>query len=229
MGASQTAGHDRRVGSIVDLLVPPTCAGCGLEGDVLCGRCRGPLYRRLREPPGLPIGLPGELPEGLVQLEWCAAYTGTVRAALHILKYGGERRLADPLGAALAARWRSAGAAGTVLVPVPVHAARLRARGYDQALLLALSAGRSLGIPVARALRRTRSTRAQYQLGKAGRAENVGGMFEVVPDLVEVVSGRWVVVVDDILTTGATLAACAHALSGSGAAAVAGLTVARER
>jgi competence protein ComFC len=217
------------VGSLVDLLIPPVCAGCGAEGDVLCQRCREPLHRRLREPPGLPIGLPGELPDGLVQLEWCAAYTGPVRSALHALKYEGERRLAWPLGAALAARWRAAGAPGDVLVPVPVHAARLRARGYDQAVLLAEAAGRSLGLPVVRALRRTRATRAQYQLGRAGRAENVGGMFEVVPELAAAVSGRWVIVVDDILTTGATLGACARSLSGGGAAAVAGLAVARER
>ena len=66
-----------------------------------------------------------------------APFTGTVRAALHALKYAGERRLADPLGAAAAERWRRVGAGGDLVVPVPVHADRARERGYDQAVLLA--------------------------------------------------------------------------------------------
>jgi len=117
--------------ALLDLLLPPDCPGCNREGEVLCEPCRAPLSRRLREPPGVPLGLPADGPLGLVQLEWCSAFTGPTRRALHALKYDGERRLTAPLGEAMAARWRAAGRGGDVLVPVPVHAGRRRERGFD--------------------------------------------------------------------------------------------------
>src|SRR5262245_59784924 len=106
--------------AVLDLLLPPTCPGCEVEGRVLCAACDRWLARRLDEPAGLPLGLPWPLPAGLVQLEWCAAFTGPVRAAVHAHKYRGERRLADPLGGAMAARWRRAGGPADVVVHVPV-------------------------------------------------------------------------------------------------------------
>ena len=218
-----------RIGALLDLLLPPTCPGCGREGELLCAACAAPLHRRLDEPPGVPVGLPQEVPDGLAQMEWCAAFSGAIRAAILALKYDGERRLAEPLGAALAARWTRAGCGGDLLVAVPVHADRLRARGYDQAVLLADAAARHLGLPALPALRRAEATRAQHALGRASRALNVGHAFEVAPAMVGIVSGAHVVLVDDVVTTGATLAACAGALLEASAAAVSGLTVARER
>jgi ComF family protein len=169
------------------------------------------------------------LPPGLVQLEWCAAFSGPVRDALHALKYRGERRLAGPLGAALAERWSAVGRGGQVLVHVPVHPARLRERGFDQALDLARSAGRHLGLPVVPALERLTSTRAMHALGREARASNVGGAFGVRSGHRREVAGRWVVLVDDVVTTGATLSGCAAALLAAGALAVSAVTVARER
>ena len=200
-----------------------------MEGETLCRRCTAPLRRRLDEPAGIPIGLPGDLPDGIVQLEWCASITGPVRAALHALKYDGARRLAEPLGAALAQRWRRAAAGGDLLVPVPVHAARRRERGYDQAVLLAGACGRALGLPVREALVRVESTQAQHGLGRTDRTANVSGAFAVAEPYRRVVQGRWIVVVDDVVTTGATLSGCAAALYRAGALAVSGLAVARER
>jgi ComF family protein len=170
------------------------------------------------------------MPAPLAQLEWCAPFTGIVRVALHQLKYSGERRLATPLGAALAARWRAAGASGELLVPVPVHAERARRRGYDQAVLLATEASLQLGMPWLAALERTRRTAPQFDLGRRARRTNVAGAFAMRgPSQAARIEGRWVVLVDDVMTTGATLVACAEALYGAGAMAVSALTVARER
>jgi len=215
--------------SLLDGAFPPVCPGCGLEGAVLCVRCRGPLERRMDEPPGVPIGLVVPLPEGIAQLEWCASFSGPVREALHALKYRGERRLAAPLGEAIARRWSRAGIGGDLLVPVPIHPERLRSRGYDQAVLLARAAGARLALPVAPALRRTVATAAQHRLGRESRAANVGRAFALESGWADEVRGCWVVIVDDIVTTGATLSGCAAPLLEAGAAAVAGLAVARER
>jgi ComF family protein len=214
---------------LLDLLVPPVCAGCGREGTPLCARCAAPLARRLDEPAGVPIGLVAPLPPGLIQMEWCAAFGGPVREALHALKYRGERRLAPVLAGAMVERWRRAGRGGELLVPVPVHASRRRERGFDQAEDLAAAVARGLGLPWAPALERRTRTVAQHSLGRAERARNLGGAFVVRADHRDVVMGRWTILVDDVSTTGATLTECAAALRTAGARAVSALTLARDR
>ena len=180
------------------------------------------------EPAGVPIGLPADLPDGVLQLEWCAAFSGPVRAAVHALKYGGERRLVDPLAALMADRWRRASRGGDLLVPVPVHAARRRERGFDQAEELARVVGRILSIEVASCLARQQRTTAQHSLGRSERARNVGHAFAMAPRAASV-AGRWVVLIDDVMTTGATLRGCAAVLREAGARGVSALTLARER
>lgn len=214
---------------VLDLAFPARCAGCGREGEPLCASCLPVLTARLTRPPGLALGLPSDIPPPLVQLEWCAAYTGAARRALRSLKYAGERRLAEPLGRAMAERWRVAGAGGDLLVPVPVHVSRARERGFDQAELLAHVTGRELGIPDVHALERRRMTVAQFQLGRQARASNVRAAFALRAEASARVRGHWVILIDDVVTTGATLAACANMLLEAGALAVSALTVARER
>ena len=215
---------------MLDVALPPACAGCGAEGLALCRRCGRALEERLTVPAGVPIGLPAATPMPLAQLEWCAPFSGPVRAALHGLKYAGERRLTEPLAAAVAARWKFAGAGGELLVPVPVHAERARRRGYDQAVLLTMEVSDRLRLPWLAALERSRNTSPQFDLGRRARRANVAGAFAIrgAREAAQV-HGRWIVLVDDVVTTGSTLVACADALLAAGAAAVSAVTVARER
>ena len=219
----------------LDLALPALCAGCEREGPVLCAECAATLEVRLSAQPGVPIGLPGDVPAPLVQVEWCTSFSGVTRRALHRLKYAGDRRLADPLGRAAARRWAWAGAGGEVLVPVPASPDRVRERGYDQAALIARAAGAVLGLPVRDdLLERGRATAAQFDLDRAARAGNVAGAFRMRPGARlpvgrGAVGAPWIVLVDDVLTTGSTLAACARTLLDAGALAVSALTVARER
>lgn len=222
----------RSANQALDAALPAQCVGCGREGPPLCAACVPALDRRLEAPAGVPIGLPGDLPAPLLQLDWCAPFSGTVRAALHAIKYGGEQRLAEQLGAAIARRWERVGVGADLVTHVPVHAARARTRGYDQAELIARAAARHLGLPYAPLLARERATIAQFDLDRSDRAANVAGAFAVRPprstDARSVVD-RWVLLVDDVVTTGATLAACAEALERAGALGTSAITVARER
>jgi ComF family protein len=219
------------LGSVVeralDLALPASCAGCRREGAPLCAECLPALDARLDAESGVPIGLPAEIPPPLLQLEWAAPFTGVARRAIHALKYDGERRLARSLGAAVARRHARIRMTGEILVPVPASPDRVRDRGYDQAALIAAEVGRRARLPVRGALRRTRATTAQFDLDRAARAANLGGAFAVGDP--SVIAGRWVILVDDVMTTGATLAACASPLLEGGAQAVSAITVARER
>jgi ComF family protein len=191
--------------------VPPCACGRPLSAAAgsACGRCRRGLSPVVR---GASLG----------------PYEGALRVAVHELKYRGRRRaarrLADALlesPAALAVLEPEA-----VLVPVPLHPRRRRERAFNQAELLAVALGAGRGLPVCRdALVRRKDTPAQTGLSAAARRRNVAGAFVVRRQAR--VAGRVVVLVDDVLTTGATTRACAEVLRRAGAAEVRVLTVAR--
>lgn len=230
----------------LDLVFPafcPVCAeplGAGRR-DPLCGRCYAAiplLPLPVCEACGLPVA-PMDAREGPgarcptcvahpPPWEWAraaAAYAGTARDALHALKFEGKRALARPLGELLVDPCLAA-AAGDLeaIVPVPLGRARARARGYNQAMLLAERLGRGVDAPVrARWLARLRETAEQSGLGATARAGNVRGAFVASSSA----AGRSVVVVDDVLTTGATVAECARALRRAGARKIGVLAVAR--
>jgi len=226
----------------LDLVFPPLCPVCDrLLGagrrDPLCGVCWAGLERIA--PPwcrccGVPLGIDGlcgacrSRRPRFAYARAALRYGDLAREAIHAFKFGGRRTLADPLGDLLAGLGLSAlpGAAPDVLVPVPLHPRRARERGYNQALLLARRLERAWGVPVAAdALRRAVATQPQADLDAAARRRNVRNAFAVrYPGLV---AGRHVVLVDDVLTTGATAGECAMSLSRAGAATVGVVTVAR--
>jgi len=156
-------------------------------------------------------------------------FSGSIRGAIHALKYRGDRRLIEPLADALAERWASVAVGGDQVTWVPVHETRRRERGFDQAEELAKGMAERLHIPAAACLERRYKTDAQHALGRQDRAGNIEGVFAVPPAVREAVSGHWLVLVDDVITTGATLASCTAALYAGGAAAVSAITLARDR
>jgi ComF family protein len=163
-------------------------------------------------------------------------YSGTLRAVILQLKFRRRERLGKRLGGFLLTPWNSLAIASDdspILVPVPLHSSRKRERGFNQAELLALGLSRSLekGGPASEprvereCLRRVRPRTPQTGLSLQARKENVRNVFAV--DHPERVQGRTVVLVDDVMTTGATLSSCSGALKKAGARTVLGLTLAR--
>ena len=186
--------------ALLDLLLAPRCAGCDEPGAWLCVVCRD-----LCEP----------VRRG--RLHAAASYGGAIARAIHHFKYRGERALANELGALVARCVARDLATGTVLdatVPAVLHRERVRERGYDQARLLAEVVARSTGLPLRAPLRRVRLTPPQATLDRARRVENVRGAFISEAGSLR---GLRVALVDDVVTTGATLSAAAAALRAAGA------------
>ncbi len=212
----------------MELLLPPACAGCGRYGAVLCVTClagmrpaRTPKDRFTGADPGVVVG------EALELAIAAFVHEGAARRALQRLKYGGAAALAAPLArqALPALTDLLAMLDGDVaLVPVPVHPERQRQRGYNQAALLAGELASRVGLPVRDILVRTRPTARQHGLNRAARLHNLRGAF----GLAEPPPRGTAVLVDDILTTSATLEACADVLRAGGATRVVGFALARE-
>lgn len=211
----------RGLAALGSLLAPPICVLCGRPG--LPGPldlCAGCLVTFPRGPEGDP------LPTGEYELVCCPwRFEFPVDALVRSLKFHGERCHARVLGTLLAReRARCAAPRPALVIPVPLHPLRLRARGYNQAAELAAFAAREIGAPLDRhALCRLRPTREQSSLRSRDRAANVRGAFAATRSC----TGLRVALVDDVVTTGSTVAAAAAALSEAGAAAIELWVVAR--
>jgi len=225
----------RRVAkATLDLLLSMRCLGCGREGAGICLDCQSALPRL--EPPycricaqpdeGDPCRRCGESPLGIDGVRSPYRMEGVIREAIHNLKYRYYRALAPELGGLLARCLGDNPIDATVIVPAPLHRRKLRERGYNQSELVAREVGRLTGLRVEPGwLKRTKNSAPQVSVANRGeRARNAQGAFEASGDL----RGERVLVIDDVCTTGSTLAACSAALKDRGADAVWGLTVARE-
>ena len=155
-------------------------------------------------------------------------YDDVARTLVHALKYQDRTDLAPAMGRWMARAGRELLGEADVLVPVPLHWRRGWSRRYNQSGALARAIGRQSGVKVAaEALRRVRATEQQIGLSRSQRASNVQGAFKVAPDRMADIQGRRVVLVDDVLTSGATVDACARALLRAKAAQVDVLVFAR--
>jgi len=213
---------------VLDLVLPPACAACGRVGSVLCGRCEAtfrpasnPDDRFVAADAGVVIG------EALTLAVAAFAYEGAVRRALQRLKYGGARRLAQPLARAAvpALRGLLVASGPAPLVPIPIHPERRRLRGYNQAALIAAALCAEVDLPSREVLSRPRGTTRQHRLDRVARLHNLRGAISIVDGAR---APPVAILVDDILTTSATMEACAAVLREAGTQRVYGLAIARE-
>ena len=217
----------RPLGALLDLLFPPRCVFCcrllhrGEEG--ICPRCQQEL----------PWALGAEAEQTGEFFSLCASplwYQDQVRASFHRYKFKGVRGYSRTYGRLVAQCVQDHLAGRYDLITwVPLSRARLRQRGYDQAMLLASAAALALDDVAAETLCKVRDTEAQSGLGKndASRRANVLSAYQVTdPALVE---GRRVLLIDDIVTTGSTLSECARVLRTAGATDVVCAALARSR
>jgi ComF family protein len=214
--------------AVLDFFFPPRCGGCRARGDWFCARCLGAARPAAATGclacGGLsavrPCPLCLEPDPGLDRLEAAAVLDAGVREAIHRLKYGDRPQIAAAM-ARLWDGWTPPGPA-VVVVPVPLGRRRRRQRGYNQAQLLARTLAAGLGLACVDGLERTVETAPQVGRGGEDRRQALRGVFRWGAGL----APPSVVLVDDVVTTGATLVECARACRAAGALRVQGLALA---
>lgn len=237
-------GLSGMLSGFVDLLLPRYCPVCGSDSDSfngLCGNCLigiewidGPCCTVCGLPFPSRTALPHrcsrclERPPAFDHARSVARYIGPVVHAVHRMKFSSIERLADLLGDLILDNLPASlePSVLSAIIPVPLHAARLRSRGFNQSLLLARRISRGLGLPVEpRLVERVRDTPSQLGLGIDDRRRNVHGAFVVrEPTDVEKES---LLIVDDVFTTGSTVNELARTLRRAGAGLIEVLTFAR--
>lgn len=231
---------------LADFLLPPACAACGSPATDEVRAGAGPVCQncRLGLPPvphpacdrcGAPRGT-GEAPSCLECKDWPDEVAGAhtlcllespARELVHALKYQGWRGVGDFMGTEMARRAPEAVRRADCLVPIPTSRRNRRRRGYNQAAVIADALAAALGKPVVPCLERQRQAGTQTALNPMQRRANVSGAFLLPERFREVVAGSRVVLVDDVITTGATVLAAVEALGAGTPGAVAAYAFAR--
>jgi competence protein ComFC len=218
----------------LDWLYPPSCGGCGKKGEHWCSDCQNGSEHLGSQV--CPIcGSPSQASQAclacqngqkpITALRSWAYFSGPVREALHRLKYKRDVGLGEALARHLIVLYSSLGWRAGVILPVPLSKERLEERGYNQASFLAQPLALACGVPYySQVLKKVKNTPSQVGLSSRQRHVNVVGAFWADRSFVY---GKRVVVVDDVMTTGATLEACGQALLEAGASDVFGITLAR--
>jgi competence protein ComFC len=218
----------------LDFFLPQSCLGCGIEGAVLCLSCAAKMPRVV-QPYCQSCGLPfqgksctdcSHKSPPFDGLRSAFRFEKLVREVIYQFKYHNIRGLADPLAVELFHYLQKNPLPSELVIPVPLHRVRLRKRGYNQSELVATLLGHMLGLEVdTTSLKRIVNTKSQTKLERAmHRKTNMKGAFESNDS----VKGKKILLIDDVLTSGATLSSCATALKKAGASSVWGLTIARE-
>ena len=224
--------------SLADFVYPPICYGCDTEVDegLVCEGCRLALFtHELAVCPqcGRPCTRTAEtcgqcrMPFSLRRVRALGTYVPPFDKLVQAFKYSGKTKVGELLGLALAAlvQQDEVLSAADAICPVPLHPARLRERGFNQSLLLAAAISMSTRIPLVECLTRTRNTATQTRkMSSEARLKNLAGAFRLRPD--SSVGGKKVLLVDDVMTTGATLDQAAQELLKGGATSVLGAVVA---
>jgi len=222
---------------LLALIFPNRCASCGQMGDLFCDACRQKIESVL--PPLCPLcGYPSsdahlchrcqKSPLAIDGIRSVAFFEGPLRKVMHALKYRGLHSVAEPLGNLMSLYWQNYPLPADIIIPVPLHHARLRKRGYNQAGVLAGALASEIELPLREDwLVRAKSTRAQVELDASERKENVAGAFLCRDNAA--LGGSQVLLIDDVCTTGATLESCSLALRQAGAGSVWGFTLGRAR
>ena len=213
--------------ALLDLVYPSLCLGCGAPaGDAqapLCHRCLDSIEQVLpTEADELVLSRSTSASLDGVFCLWHYDKGGRLQHVHHALKYGNRPRYGLLLGELLGAAYRDTAERSPcpdLIIPIPLHKARLYERGYNQSTELARGAARALAAPLREdVLKRTRATRSQTSLSKQARRDNVAGAFVTpAPDLI---AGQRLLLIDDVVTTGATASSAAQTLKENGAAAV---------
>ncbi|HUN65733.1 MAG TPA: ComF family protein [Bacteroidota bacterium] len=217
----------RLIRPVVDFVYPPVCLLC--DGDLgpgqsaVCSGCWNSFHRISPDHPVWCEIRDKLCGDGVVEdIYSCYLFEkdGALQNAVHLLKYRGIRsvgvRLGEEIGRGCAAWW--SGGRPDLLIPVPLHKRKKRERGYNQSDLLAQGVSGTAGVPVAAGLlRRSRYTESQTLLGLGERRENVEGAFSLAGAGRPGLAGRSVLLIDDVITTGSTLRACAAVLRRGGA------------
>lgn len=222
---------------LLEIFYPKRCVGCGEYGLFVCLEC-------VKNIENLRTSVCPECGKITVNCQYCPSCksrlktslqglfiatkydAGPIKEMIHHLKYSGFVELADVLGEILCEKIKNnLPDKNLIVVPVPLHKKRELERGFNQAELLARYVSSRLNIPGGLALERTKNTRTQVGLNRAERIKNCVNAFSCIDT--ELITGKTVLLIDDVTTTGTTLSECARVLKASGAKKVYGLVVAK--